>query len=116
MNLNEKEKLYKWASEAGINGNFCSCFTQIEDKCDSYYVKRNDNNTYMREYDFETVPEIKEELYAMWGNDADMQKIITTVLVSAIKNKPVFLEDKGKSPKCALEDNKKELKPYIYNF
>lgn len=82
----------------------------------SYFVKRNDD-TYMREYGFETLPELKEELNKMWGGDETLETCLQTVLVAAFKLKPSDESDNGEDKESSGHERKDEkLLPYIYNF
>ena len=64
-----------------------------------------------KKYDFDNLPELKEKLQNMWQGQECMEKIITPVLVAAMKNKP----QKG------IHEEKEEVKSgnmptFIYNF
>lgn len=88
-------------------------YTENIDIKESYFIKREEE-PYIREYGFETLPELKKELELMWKEDIVMQECIQTVLVSALKMKPTA-EVEGEP--LHTEKNKSEKLPgYIYNF
>ncbi|MDE7177494.1 MAG: hypothetical protein K2O59_06720 [Lachnospiraceae bacterium] len=105
---NEKDKLYEIA--CGFQKNY---YTGSDCTEESYFIKRVEES-YIREYGFETLPELKDELKKMWDEDAVMQECMQTVLVSALKLKPVEGKD-GETRNCG-EDKSEKLPGYIYNF
>lgn len=120
MDKNEKEKqlLLKWA--AGNAGNYQ--FQTIDQSKDSYFIQRDkgaDQNQYIREYGFDTLPELLGELDTLWKEDEVMASVKRVVGIASLKNKPsrevqetTIIEDK--------DDGKKEmsdrLPEFIYNF
>ncbi len=105
---NENDKLYDIACNYQRN-------YYTENGCikESYFVKREEDS-YIREYGFETLPELKDELKKMWNEDVVMQECMQTVLVSALKLKPV--EGKDGETRNGGEDKSEKLPGYIYNF
>lgn len=108
----EKDKLYEIA-----------CTNQkdyyILNKCnnDSYFIKRDDD-VYIKEYGFESLPDLKEELNRMWDQDEIMQNCIQPVLAAVFKLKPKGkMEDKESSKELPHTEKREEkLPPFIYNF
>lgn len=108
LNQREIEKLYQWASEYHTEEIEEKYFTKIDKKCASYFEPRVSQAAYCREYTYDSMPKLRDELEAMWKDDDVMKQIEKVVLVAAMKNKPL-LEDNIKS-------KMNQLKPYIYNF
>lgn len=116
MDKNEREKqtLYAWGTQNKFH------FSQIDKEKPSYFVKReNRENSYIKEYGFETLPQLSKELDALWGNDEMMDSVKNVVMVAAMKNKPsqtaVEKEDKRKE-KNGGQETEDKLPVYIYNF
>lgn len=102
----EKGKLYNFA--CGCQQNY---YTKMDATKESYFIKREESS-YIREYGFETLPELKEELSRMWDEDPVMQECMKVVLVSAMKLKPQEEEEEQQT-----EEYKNEKLPaFIYNF
>lgn len=112
INQGEIEKLYQWASNNFTNEIEVKYFTKIDKECVSYFEKRPFQSEYGKEYRYQTMPELRSELNAMWKDDDIMKQILKTVLVASMKNKPKMQEN-GQENK---EENIKQLKPFIYNF
>lgn len=89
-----------------------------ESSCDdTYFIKRDENDhAYIREYGFETLPDLKKELDKMWNNDEVMQNCMQTVLIAALKSKPIDKDKKEDEVKQSETQNEKKLSPFIYNF
>lgn len=117
MDKNDKEKklLYNWAVKN------CSSyrFQQIDKSKESYFMQREcmDEDSSIREYAFEDLPEFMEELNALWGDDEVMKQIKKVIGIAAIKNKissstvADICNDSGSN-----SDNIEKLPMYIYNF
>lgn len=120
MDRNEKEKkmLYEWGEK-----NHTKSYFQVYDKeKTSYFIKRGENeNSYIREYGFESLPEIVNELDALWQNDAVMEHVKKVIGIASLKNKPsnVILEEvkeeNGNRTGVKTETENK-LPVFIYNF
>ena len=112
MDKNKKEKqiLYEWGKENSQKYPFL----WADKKKDSYFIKRQDNS-YIREYTFETLPHLKEMLNSLWSDDERIESIKMVVAVAAMKNKPIknFVRTDNEERKSELDD---ELPMYIYNF
>lgn len=116
MDKNEKEKelFYQWSLKKNPQDN--ETFCRPDKQTDSYFVLKT-SDKYIREYGFETVPELEEELDKMWENQPHLQEIEKAVLVASIKNKPRKIEEAPKVDLDKKEKNIKEKMPaYIYNF
>lgn len=112
INLNEKERLYQWACEHGTSKQKERYFTKIDKMCASYFEKIH-RSEYCREYNFQTLPELRSELDAMWEGDDVMKEIEKPVLVASMKNKPKMKEQSGYNNR---KEKREQLKPFIYNF
>lgn len=112
MDKNEREKklLYELAMENGGQYHF----QQIDKMKESYFIQRQED-TYIREYAFETLPELMNELNALWNQDGIMEQVKRVIGVAAMKNKPVKTV-KDKSEMESREDKEEKLPVYIYNF
>lgn len=112
MDRNNKEKslFAEWAKNS--QGDY---FMSVQDT-GSYFVKRVQTE-YIREYSLETVPELRDELEALWDGDKNMETVLTPVLAAAIKNKPRGQESAGTAENISkVSETKEELPMYIYNF
>lgn len=116
MERNEKEKnmLYEW----GMKNNLRYHFSTIDNKKKSYFIERSESfeeDSYIKKYGFETLPELIKELDVLWENDEAMKEIKRVVGVSAIKNKPSKEVSKGNDVKKGKGTDDK-LPTFIYNF
>lgn len=102
----EKEKLYKYASTI-----FRNYFLQNDNNEDSYFFKR-ESDSYIREYEFESLKELKEELDRMWGQDEVMQQCIQIISIAALKMKP----NEEMENEDIKEHTREKLPSYIYNM
>lgn len=117
-NVKEKKLLKDW------HNNVTNCtdiykFPEEDHNISSYFIRRNDtdNPMYLMEYDFETLPQLREKLSEMWENEDYMQMIITPVLVAAMKNKPHKRDETGHENTNEEAVNCGETLPdFIYNF
>lgn len=116
MKKNDKEKkmLYEWGRTNGVNYHF----QEIDQQKNSYYIQREaerDRSSYIREYGFETLPEVMKELDILWENEQVTESIKKAVGVAAIKNKPadIIQEVSRTTNKVELQD---KLPAFIYNF
>lgn len=112
MDKNEREK--KMLYEFGVENCKQYHFQEIDEKKESYFLKRKEDS-YIREYAFETLPEFMEELNTLWNDDEMMERIKKVIGVAAIKNKPIKkirekIEEEGQ------EDKEEKLPAFIYNF
>lgn len=110
-NKTEQRKLYEWACRNSTEERKQSIFTSINDGQDTYYEEVA-NQEYIREYGPETAEDIRLELSKLWGNDETFGEVLTICTVACMKNKNAPVE--GENAKKKSE--KKELKPYIYQF
>ncbi len=112
MDKNDKEKqmLYEWA----VNDYSKDVFLHSDHRRDSYFLQRTENLC-IREYMFETLPELMEELNILWENDEIMESIKRVIAVAAMKNKPTKSDDEN-GQKNGQEVTDEKLPTYIYNF
>lgn len=114
-NQTEKDRLFKWACDNYTNDRTENIFTPIKKDSDSYY-EIAENREYIREYGPDNAADIRQELSSLWGRDRHNSEIYeqvkTICTVACMKNKnPESME------KVAVQDKqKKQLKPYIYQF
>ena len=118
MNKNEREKkiLYEW----GLQNKEEYRFNGIDREKESYFVKRDEDvGSYIREYGFETLPELMRELDVLWGEDEVMSRIKRVVSIAALKNKPtkaiqeeVMMDNLDKKSR----ETEDKLPAFIYNF
>ena len=109
-NCKEKSLFAEWAKNS--QGDY---FMPAQDT-GSYFVKRIQTE-YIREYSLETVPELRDELEALWDGNKNMESVLTAVLAAAIKNKPRGQERAGTAENISkVSEIKEELPMYIYNF
>lgn len=85
-------------------GNYS--YTKVDKNIESYFVKY-DRKEYIKEYGFETIVELKEELTQMWLGAKYMEEVIKPVAVAAMKNQP---KDDGNKNKTEV------LNEFIYIF
>lgn len=111
INNKEADKLYQWACDNHTKELEEKYFSKFDKDCKSYYEKKSLQEEYCKEYTFQTMPELRSELSAMWKDDAIMEQIQKVVLVAAMKNKPEI----NKSDENTKE-KMEQIKPYIYNF
>lgn len=109
-NQKEKQMLYEW----GINHCSKDIFSQFDQRKESYFLQRLDDE-YLREYKFDTLSDFMKELEVLWINDETMESIKKVIGVAAIKNKPVKMDVRGKQGKNQAGEDEK-LPMYIYNF
>lgn len=107
----ERALLEEWAKR-----NACRYqIPQSDAASETYFVPVSDSNG-IREYNIDTLPDIREELENMWHDDMHMQEIIKIVGVAAMKNKPKNISF-DRRDECRNSDSTQEqLMPFIYNF
>lgn len=112
MDKNEREK--KMLYEFGVENCQRYHFEEIDKKKESYFIKREEDS-YIREYAVETLPELMKELNTLWGDDEMMGRIKKVIGVAAMKNKPVK-KAQEKTGGEKQEDKEEKLPAFIYNF
>lgn len=113
-NIKEKERLFQWACKYNSTEVMENIFTPIDQNQDSYFTKREENENYLREYQFQQLPELRNELEKLWHEEAYMMEIMTTVLAGVYKNRIEICEESGQAV-TEIKDTE-ELSPYIYSF
>lgn len=113
MEKNQKEKqlLYEW----GIKNSRNYHFQKADRLRESYFIKRQ-NDSYIREYAFETFPEFMKELDSLWSGDENMEPVKKAIGVAVIKNKPVTDSANPELHEENKNNVKDELPAFIYNF
>lgn len=110
-NQKEKELFRSWHERAAsLSGQYR--FPEIDQSAESYFVKHEDEAAFT-EYDFETLPQLKEKLDSMWEGQEYMQEIMRPILAASMKNKQAASEQtvlEGKESKSG------EIPVFIYNF
>ena len=81
----ERERIFNWAKENYSDAN--NILTKKVSACESYFVPFNQEDNVV-EYDFSTLPQLKENLLKMWSNDDAMEKVALICSVAAFKSKP----------------------------
>lgn len=104
----EREMLYHL--ELDMTDEWEKSFNFAHKERDSYYVPQ-DKHEYLTEYNFETVPQLKEMVDRLWENEQYMQDIERTVLAAAIKSKP-----KQEVRESVERDTDGYMPEFIYNF
>jgi len=107
----EKDLLYQWGIEHTENYQFQS----IDKSKESYFIERKEEE-YIKEYGFETVPELYGELAKIWDLDNCMDGVEKIIAVAAMKNCPSEVEKTIQSQNSDLPKEKEKLPMYIYNF
>lgn len=111
MKKNEKEyqMLYEW----GVRNHLKYNFLQIDKERESYFIKRQ-NDSYIREYTFDTLPELMGELDLLWKDEEMLKQIKKVIGVAAMKNKPTrFVGERQQEVKAEKEE---KMPAFIYNF
>ena len=109
------DDLLEWAKE---NEDRC-VFPLISEQASSYYICRNTEETYMMEYSFESVIELKAALEKYSRKPMDVQ-LLNKMIIAAYQNR--FTAARNESApdeqveKSNLDDGKSELPEYIYVF
>lgn len=102
----EKRGLYEWACK---HSNVFR-FTEIDKSKDTYY-EMFDNVDNVREFGFESVPELVEELDKLWMGQPVFDSVKKICAVAAFKRE-LFLEDSSKKEKQDLI----EIPEFVYIF
>ena len=109
-NEKEKQMLYEW----GIENSERYLFQESDADKQSYFIKKQ-THCYLREYNFETLPEFMKELDVLWDNDEAMKTVKKIVGVAVLKNRP--LKEIKETPKETGEEKEEPKLPvFIYNF
>lgn len=116
MDKNDKEKqlISEWCAKNISAYNFQT----IDKSKKSYFIQRESNaaeNLYIREYGFETLPELIKELDALWEDNKVMDSVKRVAGIAALKNKPSMEIQNtiAEEDKKGIED---KLPAFIYNF
>lgn len=111
MDKNQKEKeLFKSCHERIAASQEKYYFPEIDKRLESYFEKREEGE-YLRDYDFETLPQLKEKLDSMWEGQPDMLEMVRPILAAAMKNRP-----STEQKEVSENKNTGEVPVFIYNF
>ncbi len=111
----EKEFIFEWACRNESEELEKSIFSSFMQDADSYFIKREQEDNYLHEYKFQTLPELRAALEKMWEGETHMDAVLKPVLVGAFKKKVVLKEENTDSEFDDIQ-KKEKLSPYIYNF
>lgn len=114
-NSREKDMLYQWA----VSNSADYCFREIDRTEGSYFVQRTDDadaDRYIREYAVESLPELMNEIDALWGTDEVMCQIKKAIGVAALKNKPGKADSREETKTDSGIRPQEKLPAFIYNF
>jgi hypothetical protein len=92
-------------------------FPQIDDNVDSYYINRDSEQTYIMEYSFKTLQELKECLIEISGlpSDSEILKLMTVgVCQERFRGKSEILSNKSQTVK--VDNSHQDLPEYVYVF
>lgn len=118
------EELAMWAK---ANENR-SVFPEIQKESASYYMDRSQNETYLMEYSFRNMLQLKRELTLYNGLEADM-RLLERLIIEVCKNRSCERKEKdaeegGRSENMDMakrkdektHDSQKTLPEYVYVF
>lgn len=112
-NIREKDILKNWHDNISDTDNVY-VFPQADDS-ESYFIKREEAD-YLTEYNFETLPQLKEILSGKWKDEPYMLEILKPVLVAAMKNKPSEEQSSDNDRQKNDPDSTDKIPEFIYNF
>lgn len=102
----EKEILYNFKLENA--GNLHCQFYEKDQNADSYFELCEEED-YLAEYHFETLPQLREMLLKLWKNEEEMKSVMNPILAAAMKNKPL-------SDESIIKRTEDGMQTFIYNF
>lgn len=105
----EKQKIFEWASK---NDEIRYCFSKPNLEQESYYTPYRSAESYLLNYNFETLPELRELIETHSEMDVQLLDIQKVLLVAAMKGKVQIEEEKT----IDVIERQKALKEYIYVF
>lgn len=112
-NKREKDCLLEMARRQELDRN---CFALPEKNIDTYFLERKDD-AYLKEYGFETVPQLRELLQKEVGFDEKQEELLKMITVAAFKNQVQRDKDMDKKEDTAVRAEAKEVLPaFIYNM
>lgn len=103
IDLEEKRRLIEWASKNQQN------IFERENQESSYFVDRQSDKNYIREYNFSNISDFKQMMLDICEEEipSEVWKIIS---VAALKSKPDFQQEKR------VQSKKEEIPEFIYVF
>ncbi len=108
MSLTEKDMILRWCSDNYSISKKEEILSTSLDRDSFFCVRKNEHC--MEEYDWSTVPELKEKLDKLWKKQYELMNIEKTVLVAAWKERELPSEVPNIKKGCA------ELPDYVYVF
>ncbi len=119
MNLiSEKEAAFfsSWAKEKKDE----KCFAEIEKEKSSYYIDRDSEETYIMEYSFRNMEELKK-LLRQYGTPDQEPELLKALTIAICRNGPGSVQSsmncgKKQGQGCLAEDKEKILPEYTYVF
>lgn len=113
INEDIKKKISNWAEENADQ----NVFPKISQEKDSYYINRGSEKTYMMEYSFKTIEELKILLDKFSGlsNEQEMLRILTLgIMQNRFEQKEET--DCNDFKDIELDNAEKSLPDFVYAF
>lgn len=109
-----KEAFLVWAQENEDK----RIFPEICQKDQSYYINRNSEETYMIEYSFKTIAELKKllECYSRLAEDSEMLKSLTIAICQERYRSELDKNIKSLGKNNELYNGDKVLPEYVYTL
>lgn len=112
-NKREKDRLLEMACRQEPDR---SCFTLPEKNVGTYFLERKDN-IYLKEYEFETVPQLRSLLQKEAGFDRGQEELLKMITVAAFKNQfrkeVISMENENNAVQA---EPREALPAFIYNM
>lgn len=110
-NKREKENLLRWAEQYSLQQK-AHIFSSMDNELSTYWTEKNACESYLMEYGFFSLPDIKKDLDLMWKHDEIMSAVEKSVLVAIMKNE--IMSNLKQS--YIQSDHSESLPEFIYNF
>lgn len=115
MNKNQREKDIL-LQMADLAARHTGCFTVPERDADTYFVEKTDHD-YLREYGFETVPELRNLLQTEMELDNKQDELLLKMMtIAAFKNRNETNNKGGTEEQRDIPERHDTLPSYIYNM
>lgn len=116
INENVMKKFSEWAEENEDK----SVFPVISEGEETYYIDRDSEETYMMEYSFRTLAELKKALEEYSGLSANPQMLkMMTIEVCRDRYRSelnIYKEEDNSQERKAAQDSEKTLPEFVYVF